>query len=182
MASDGRLVVALAHGNRRALAEVFRRHGGTVHNLARLVLRSSALADEVTQDVFLDLWTQPEEFDSERGALRAFLVTEAHGRAVDVMRYKTVYRSHEELIAREPVAATYRFDQYSWALAVVDQVQAATTVLPSKGGRAIRMRNIDHQVESEIVGVPETQGVTSTARSASTCSTCGQLLPRPDRQ
>ena len=39
-----------------ALAEIYRRHGGAVHALARRVLRSDPPAEEITQEIFIKLW------------------------------------------------------------------------------------------------------------------------------
>ncbi len=85
-ASDPALVVLIGRWHEEALAEVYRRHGSAVYGLARRVVGSNTLAEEVTQDVFVDLWRRPERFDPERGALRTFLLTRAHGRAVDIIR------------------------------------------------------------------------------------------------
>ncbi len=72
-ASDAALMVAIARMHEPALAEAYRRHGGAVLALARRVLGSADLAEEVTQEVFVDLWDAPERFDPGRGALRTFL-------------------------------------------------------------------------------------------------------------
>ena len=106
-AGDAVLVVAIGRWREEALAEVYRRHGGAVHGLARRVVGSDALADEVTQDVFVDLWKRPERFDPGRGALRTFLLTSAHGKAVDVVRSESSRRAREERTARETVVAGY---------------------------------------------------------------------------
>ena len=63
-ASDANLVVAIARWHEPAMAEVYRRHGGAVHALARRILRHDPSAEEITQEVFLDLWQRPEKFDS----------------------------------------------------------------------------------------------------------------------
>ena len=67
-ASDANLVVAVGRWHEPALAEIYRRHGGAVHALARRILRSDPPAEEVTQEVFLDLWRSPEKFDAQRGS------------------------------------------------------------------------------------------------------------------
>ena len=66
------------------MAEVYRRHGGAGTASPGACVGSDNLAEEVTQDVFVDLWKRPERFDPERGALRTFLLTRAHGKAVDI--------------------------------------------------------------------------------------------------
>lgn len=42
----------------------------------------NGVADEVTQEVFIDLWRRPEQFDAARGSRRTLLLTKTHGKAV----------------------------------------------------------------------------------------------------
>jgi len=65
--SDAQLVTSIARYSEVALAEAYRRHGGAVYGLARRVLNNAAEAEDVTQEVFLGLWNQPERFDPGRG-------------------------------------------------------------------------------------------------------------------
>src|SRR5665213_4397430 len=85
--SDAQLVTMIARYNEVALAETYRRHGGAVFGLARRVLNGAAEAEDVTQEVFLRLWNQPERFDATRGNLRSWLLTQSHARAVETVSY-----------------------------------------------------------------------------------------------
>jgi len=72
----------------------YEEHHRFVHGVAvRLV--GSAMADEVTQEVFLLLWLQPHLYDAGRGSARAFLRIVAERRALDVLR------RHQRSAARE---------------------------------------------------------------------------------
>src|SRR6202453_2141912 len=93
--SDAQLVTMIARYNEVALAETYRRHGGAVCGLAHRVLNGAAEAEDVTQEVFLRLWNQPERFDPSRGSLRSYLLTQAHARAVDVIRSLNSSRRRE---------------------------------------------------------------------------------------
>jgi len=83
---DAVLVARLAAGDDEALAEVYQRHGPLVFGLARRLTGDSSTAQDVTQEVFVTLWRQPERFDPERGSLRAYLGVHAQRRAIDAMR------------------------------------------------------------------------------------------------
>ena len=63
--SDAQLVTAIARFSEVALAEVYRRHGGAVFGLAKRVMGSASEAEDVTQEVFLRLWNQPDRFDAD---------------------------------------------------------------------------------------------------------------------
>lgn len=95
-ASDAALVVALARFDQAALAQVYDRHSGAVFALSRRLVRDRALAEEVTQEIFIRLWNRPERFDPERGSLRAFLLADTHGRSIDMLRSELARKDREE--------------------------------------------------------------------------------------
>ena len=157
-ASDYALCVAIGRWQEKALAEVYRRHGAAVHNLAQRVLRSSDLADEVTQEVFLDLWNRPEQFDVTRGSLRTFLVTRSHGKAVDLIRSEIARQNREQRSAAETARAGYDFDHYAWDLLRAEQVKQTIAALPQDERQAIEMAYFDGMTYREVantLGAPE---------------------------
>ena len=158
-ASDAALVVAIGRWREDALAEAYLRHAGAVFALARRVLQESAAAEEVVQEVFLRLWNAPERFDPERGALRSFLLTQAHGRAVDVLRSDTSRRRREE---REAVADTatggYDVEPEVLDLSVADRVKGAVGSLPDAERQAIELAyfgGMTYQQVAAALGAPE---------------------------
>ena len=131
-ASDASLVVAVGRWHQQALAEIYRRHGGAVHALARRILRSDTPAEEITQEVFLDLWNRPDKFDAQRGTLRSFLLARTHGKSVDFVRSEMARRKREERTSRETATSGYDIDHEVWDIAVADQVQEALGALPDE--------------------------------------------------
>lgn len=157
-ASDGALVVAIGRYREDALAEAYRRHGGAVYGLARRVLSDMALAEEICQEVFLRLWDQPDRFDPERGSLRSFLLAQAHGRAVDLLRADTSRRDREIRDARRTAGAGYDVEHEVWDLAVADRVREAVAALPLQERQAIQLAYFGGQTYREVahaLGEPE---------------------------
>ena len=157
-AGDGALVAAIGRWQDAALAEVFRRHSGAVHGLARRVLGSKTLADEVTQEVFLGLWRQPEVFDVGRGTLRTLLLTKTHSRAVDLIRAEEARRAREERSALDRAGSGYDLERYVWDLAVAEQVKSAVGTLPDTERKAIELAYFDGRSYRDVavlLGEPE---------------------------
>ena len=78
-----------------ALARIYDRLGGAIYGLSRQVLKDDGLAQDVTQEIFLRLWNEPQRFDAGRGSLRSFLLREAHSRSIEKVRSEEARRQRE---------------------------------------------------------------------------------------
>ena len=148
--SDAQLVTAVARYSEVALAEVYRRHGGAVYGLARRVLNNESEAQDVTQEVFLRLWNQPDRFDPGRGSLRAFLLAQSHARAVDAIRSLNARRAREAKDAQRTASAEYDVSHEAWDLALADKVSGALADLPKDERRAIELAYFDGRTYVEV--------------------------------
>jgi RNA polymerase sigma-70 factor (ECF subfamily) len=153
--SDARLVTSIARYSEVALAEVYRRHGRAVYGLARRVLQDTTEAEDVTQEVFLRLWSEPDRFDPERGSLRSFLLAQAHGRAVDAVRSTSSRRAREAREAARTARAEYDLQHEAWDLALADQVERAMGELSDDERRAIELAYFDGRTYREVARVLE---------------------------
>jgi RNA polymerase sigma-70 factor, ECF subfamily len=148
--SDAQLVTSIARYSEVALAEAYRRHGGAVFGLAKRVLNNPTDAEDVTQEVFLRLWNQPDRFDPARGSLRSFLLAQAHGRAVDAVRSSSSRRQREAKDAMRTAREPYDMQHEVWDLAVADQVTHAMGELPDEERRAIELAYFDGHTYREV--------------------------------
>lgn len=157
-ASDAVLVVAIGRYKQEALSEAYRRHGGAVFGLARRLLTDRALAEEITQEVFVRLWNNPDKFDPDRGSLRSFLLAHTHGRSVDLMRSETSRRNREDRNAQRTVDAGYDLELEVWDLAVAEQVKQAVAELPLPERQAIELayfKGHTYREVAEMLNEPE---------------------------
>jgi RNA polymerase sigma-70 factor (ECF subfamily) len=83
---DALLAARLAAGDDHALVEIFDRLAPAVYGAALRVLGEGAAAQDVVQDVFVDLWSHPGRYDPGAGPLRTFLTVLARHRALDLVR------------------------------------------------------------------------------------------------
>lgn len=72
--------------DQEALMLLYERYGAFVYSLCLRVLRQPGLAEEVTQDVFLKLWRQPERWDPSLGQFSSWLLTISRNAAIDRLR------------------------------------------------------------------------------------------------
>jgi RNA polymerase sigma-70 factor (ECF subfamily) len=155
---DPQLVVLVGRYDETSLAEIYRRHGRSVYGLARRILGDAAEAEDVTQEVFLDLWRKPALFDSARGTLRTYLLTRVHGKAVDVVRARTAQARREEQDARRTAAASYDIEREVWDIALAERVATAMESLPANERDAIDLAYFGghtYREVAELLAVPE---------------------------
>lgn len=148
--SDAQLVTSIARYSETALAEAYRRHGGAVFGLARRVLNNAAEAEDVTQEVFLRLWNDPNRFDAARGSLRSYLLAQAHARAVDAVRSLNARRLREVKVAHRTATTDYDLEHEAWDLAMDDQVSRALGELPLEERRVIEMAYFEGYTYNEV--------------------------------
>ena len=84
--TDALLAARLAAGDDHALAEVFDRLAPVVYGAALRILGEGSAAQDVVQDVFVELWRHPGRYDPAAGTLRTYLIVVARHRAVDLVR------------------------------------------------------------------------------------------------
>lgn len=148
--------MGLRAGDEAALEQAMAQHGGAVLRMARNVFADEAAAEEIAQDVFLDLWRRPERFDRSRGNLRTFLVGMARNKAID--RLRTFYvrrRTFDSLAERATLEAPpNEHDALELRSDLRDQIdrlpapQRSALLLAYYGGRTYR------EVALEL-GIPE---------------------------
>src|SRR5262245_23353560 len=79
-------MTGLAEGDSTALQALFDRHSGHVMALCLRILRNRARAEEVTGDVFWELWERADRYRPDRGAPLAYVMTITRSRAIDRLR------------------------------------------------------------------------------------------------
>jgi RNA polymerase sigma-70 factor, ECF subfamily len=150
-ARDARLLSAVARRDERAFAELYDLYASILFGLLLRILHSRAEAEDVLQEVFLQVWQQAPSFDPARGRPFPWLATLARSRAIDRLRAvesreRTAKRSAEEgFSAGEPVSAKEeaadelalrgeRAEVVRGALAQLSEGQRSTLVLAYLGG------------------------------------------------
>jgi RNA polymerase sigma-70 factor (ECF subfamily) len=87
-ADEMRLIARIRAGDQQAMSELYDRYSKVVYSVALRILQDTGAAEDVLQDIFLQLWRKPEAFDSSRGSLAAWLAVIARHRAIDRVRQR----------------------------------------------------------------------------------------------
>lgn len=90
------LMAKVASGDVEAFSDVYDEISGLVYGLALRVARSRSIAEEITQEVFIQVWERADSFNPERGSVKAWVSTLTHRRAVDAVRRAQSSRDRED--------------------------------------------------------------------------------------
>ncbi len=96
--ADAILIAEMHLPESDALAALFRRYIRLVHRVAADILRDDAEAEDVTQEVFLEIYRKSPLYDPARGAVRVWLLQYAYRRSVqrkNVLRRRAAYRGEQ---------------------------------------------------------------------------------------
>ena len=157
--TDVSLVARIAVGDDRALQTIYERYSPMVYGLARRVTASTAHAEEITQEVFVYMWQNPDRFDPERGTLRAFLGALAHRRAVDEVRRNSRRTAREERVGNVATTlAALEIGDDVERLQTAERVRAAVSSLPEQQRQAVLLAyfgGCTFRQVAEQLGIPE---------------------------
>jgi RNA polymerase sigma-70 factor (ECF subfamily) len=93
---DAALVHRLLQRDLSAFEELYDRHSRVVFSLVLRILQQASTAEEVVQDVFLQLWRNARQYDQQRGPFLPWLLTLARNRALDHLRLKSERQRRRE--------------------------------------------------------------------------------------
>lgn len=88
--SDSDLVHRVAERDEAALADLFDRYSGLLLALSRRIVSDTSDAEEILQEVFLQVWNQAERYDKARSSVSTWLVLITRSRSIDRLRSRQV--------------------------------------------------------------------------------------------
>ncbi len=139
------VLARVARGDERAFSRLYDRMSPAVFGLARRVVRDPARAEEVAQEVFLQVWQNAPRFDSSRGSAKTWILTLAHRRSVDAVRRDQSSSDREKRYdwtsgpdfdaVAEEVGTRLEHEQVRRCLKALTELQREAVTLAYYGGR-----------------------------------------------
>ena len=146
-----RLIAEIAQGDRGAFARFYDIHAALVHTFALRILRERGEAEEVVQDVFVQVWRQADTYSAERGTPEAWLITMTRSRGVDKLRSR---RRRDEMV--RPVENPDRLPEPPVQASAAGRAEARATLegalgeLPAAQRSVLELAYFEGLTQSEI--------------------------------
>lgn len=152
------LIRLVAQGDEAAFEQLYDSVAARVYGLVLKVLRDPSQSQEVTQEVFVDIWTQAPRFDADRGKAMSWILMMAHRRAVDRVRASQASTDRDLREGIKEYKESYDDVAQSVETAMEAQrVNEALITLSSNQQEAIRLAyygGYTHQEVAEILKIP----------------------------
>jgi RNA polymerase sigma-70 factor (ECF subfamily) len=133
----------IANGDEGALAKLYDETNRLVYSMVYRVLGESSAAEEVTLDVYMQVWRQANRYDAARGAFLTWLITIARSRAIDRLRASRLFQQRTEQLGLTEGQQTARsFANIEEAVLLSERgriVQAALLALPPEQREVIEL-------------------------------------------
>jgi len=100
--SDVDLMLGIQSGDADALSQLYDRYSGIMKALILRIIHNETEADDLLQEVFMEIWNQAKNFSAEKGKALGWMVTLTRRRAIDALRKKQAYARAEERLQAEP--------------------------------------------------------------------------------
>jgi RNA polymerase sigma-70 factor (ECF subfamily) len=145
---DTELLSRVGQGDENAMETVFRRYGCAVYSVALRILHDSGQAEDVMQEIFLQLWRKPAAFVQGRGALGAWLVVVARNRAIDLLRRRKPTDSVDDVVLASPINVADEAERN----ALMEKVRAVLANLPPEQRKSLELAYFEGLTHTEIAG------------------------------
>ena len=143
---DAALLALVQRGDESAMASLFDRYSKIVYSVALRVLRDPASAEDVLQEVFMQIWRNPNSFIATRGSLGGWLAVVARNRSIDALRRKRPSEAVEDMA----LASNYNLADEAERNSLMEKARGVIRQLPIEQRKTLEMAFFDGLTHSEI--------------------------------
>lgn len=145
-ADDASLLMQVQAGEQGAMSTLYERYSRLVYSVVLRVLRDPTTAEDVLQEVFMQLWRNPDSFAAARGNLGSWLAVVARNRAIDTLRRKRASTPIDDL----PLVAPGNLADEAERNTIMQRARATIQQLPREQRKTLEMAFFDGLTHSEI--------------------------------
>ncbi len=175
---DSALIERMMAGDEAALSTLYDRYSAMLFGMLMRILRDQQAAEEVLQDLFLQLWRNAAQFDAGRGSLPAWLMVIGRNRAISRLRGR---RDREVLEEEEgdyanTFASSQNIEDETVRAELARNISAALAQLPDEQRQAVELAYFEGMTQSEIANRTGTPLGTVKTRVRTAMQTLRQIL------
>ncbi len=146
---DAALLALVQRGDEPAMASLFDRYSKVVYSVALRVLRDPASAEDVLQEIFMQIWRNPDSFIATRGSLGGWLAVVSRNRSIDTLRRRRPTDSVDDIALASP----YNLADEAERHAMMEKAREVIARLPAEQKKTLEMAFFDGLTHSEIAEV-----------------------------
>lgn len=142
------ILTTIASGEQQAMGTLYDQYSGLVYSVALRILRDPRAAEDVLQEVLMQIWRAPQSISSEP-CLSVGLAVAARNRAVSLLRCTREATAADEIVC----AAGINFAEEAQRAATAEKARTILTQLPREQSKALSMAFFDGMPPGEIAGI-----------------------------
>jgi len=146
MQDDSALLALVQRGDEFAMASLFDRYSKVVYSVALRVLRDPASAEDVLQEIFMQIWRNPDGFIATRGSLGGWLAVVSRNRSIDALRRKRPTEQVDDMA----IASPYNLANEAERNSMMEKARTVIHLLPTEQRKTLEMAFFDGLTHSEI--------------------------------
>ena len=145
-ADDATLLSLVQRGDEQAMASLFDRYSKVVYSVALRVLRDPGSAEDVLQEIFMQIWRSPDGFIATRGSLGGWLAVVSRNRSIDALRRRRPSESVDDVVLASP----YNLSEEAERNVMIEKARSVIVTLPPDQRKTLEMAFFDGLTHSEI--------------------------------
>ena len=143
---DSSLLALVQSGNEQAMASLFDRYSKLVFSVGLRVLRDPAAAEDILQEVFMQIWRNPDSFTAARGSLGGWLAIVARNRSIYTIRRRRPTVDVDDV----PLASSFNLADEAERNSLMERARGVIHKLPLEQRKTLEMAFFDGLTHSEI--------------------------------
>ena len=143
---DAALLARINTGDERAMSSLYERYSRVVYSVALRVLHDPASAEDILQEIFMQIWRNPDSFSAARGSLGGWLAVVSRNRSIDALRRRRPVAALDDVILASGFNLAIEAERNS----MIERARGVIAHLPSEQRKTLEMAFFDGLTHSEI--------------------------------